>query len=1609
MKRRRLFVTLTITALALTTLFPTVLPLASIAAPRLKRQPLESLTGLNSTEATESGAPSVASVVQSPGTTTPVSAALRSAPVMFIENAGQFESETGFQVGSDDRTISASTVSPSPPASPVVTPPAHATPPAGTDQRPLPTEFPLRLPSSNQSTALATMEETLIVPFANGTTGAQTSRSYTGTVSITVAGVGQAAGTQWSDAFYIYTNYSGQPVTPSHPTTFYNWTLWINGGPADNLVQPIPSYNPAHVYTFTINAPGGPLTFAVGDTGTWDNTGAYTVTLSLGGPGPTPYDTAHGGSPSSPTNQAVAEPVSVIFGNYTYQHTDLSIPSRGLSIGIERTYNSITPSVTSDGPFGYGWTHSYVLTTTQETTSTVMVKNQDGRLDRFTDAGGGNYTPPPGTFNTLIKNPDGTFTLVHKDQTRYNFNLQGRLASIVDKNGNTTTLTYTGADLTQITDSVGRLTTLTCDANHHITQITDPAGHTNTYTYDASGNLMSHIDARGQTTTYAYDANHRLTSITDANGHTFVQNTYDAEGRVVQQRDALSNVTTFSYDTANRQTTVTDPLGNRTVYTYDANWRATGETDPLGHTIAYTYDAQNNRLSVTDQNGSTTRYAYDAHGNTTVITATLGYTTTMTYNAQNNLTSRTDALSRVTSYTYDAKSNLLSTTNVSGTTTFAYDAWGQMLSTTDANSHTTQFGYDAYGYQTVITDALGSVTTFTYDLVGRKLSERDARGNTTIYTYDANNNLLTVTDPLGGVACYSYDNVGNRTAVTDALGHTTAYVYDAKDRLAMVTDALGGATTYAYDANNNRTRLTDALSHTTVYTYNAVNLMVQVANPLGQVTAYGYDGVGNRTVVTDALGHASHFAYDVLNRLVSVTDPLSHTTSYTYDAVGNKTQVADANGNTTSYAYDGLNRLIRVTDALSGVVAYGYDAVGNKTRLTDANGHVTTYQYDAVNRLTRVTDPLGQATVYGYDAVGNKTSLLDAKGQTTTYTYDALNRLTQITYPGKTVQYAYDAVGNRTAMTDTTGTTSYVYDALNRLTSVTSPGSSHTVSYSYDAVGNRTKITYPDGKQVSYAYNAADRLTAVMDWAGWVTSYSYDSVGNLTAVSYPNSTGASYSYDAANRLFQLTNTKPSGTISCFSYTLDKVGNRTQVVEADGDVITYTYDVLYRLTGVSEQIRVDFDNDCDVDVVDIQQVASRWRMKSTDPGWDAFYDLDGDGDIDIVDIMKTVVRWGESCESASYTYDAMGNRTSMTTPEGTITYSYDAADRLLSTSAGTTFTWDANGNMLSKGGMTYTYDAANRLTRVVSGTTTVQFTYDGDSKRVSKTANGTTTRYLYDVSTSLPVVLAETTLGADTLYTYGADLIAMTALGSAQSYYHYDGLGSVRNLSDGTGAVIASYTYGAFGNLRLMKGSSDNTFQFTGEQTDDETGLIYLRARYYDPSVGRFISKDRLPGRPTTPQSLNQFVYARNNPVNLTDLSGLEATRDDNDREDYKALAEVGLDLVLKSAGKLSKGIEAINVFKDAWDLLHTKQHLDKVDKARDEWEEARRRYGSNSAEAEAAYGEYVETWLFEMPVVGTKARALFWLLRKLGERNPVYSEDMPALNPSFAPPPSSGK
>jgi RHS repeat-associated protein len=1085
--------------------------------------------------------------------------------------------------------------------------------------------------------------------------------------------------------------------------------------------------------------------------------------------GPSPMQSS--AAPSSPATGWAAEPVNVVFGNYTYQYTDLAIPARGEDFVFRRTYNS---AIADTSPLGPGWTHSYNIFATSSATNTVIIQREDGRQDLYTHSGNGIYLPPSGIHDSLMWVTDH-FVLTRTDQIVYTFNPSDYLANITDRNGNMITLTYASGRLATLTGPAGRTVTLTY-ASGLLSQIIDPASRTVGFGYTGD-RLTSVTDVNGRTTSYAYDGGGRLRSITDANGHTFVNNTYDALSRVVQQRDALNNLTTFNYYTTTQQTVVVDPRNNPVTYTYDSAYRWTGVIDPLGNTESYTYDANDNRIAVTDKRGNTTHYTYDAQGNVLSSTDPQGSVTRYTYDNRNNLLSETDALTHTTSYQYDARSNLLKRTDaLSKFATWTYDAYGQPLSATDARGNMAQYGYDAYGHQTVITDALDNATTFAYDLVGRKLSERDPLGHITRYAYDAANRLISTTNALTQTAVYTYDVVGNRIAVQDALGHVTRFGYDAKDRLAVITDTLGNATRYTYDANNNQTSAIDPLTRPMTYTY------------------------------------------DALNRRVSMTNALGKTTTYQYDANGNRTAVIDANNRTTAYVHDALNRLVRVTDAATGVITYTYDAVGNRLGLIDANGHATSYSYDALNRLVSTIDPLSNTTTYGYDAASNRIRAAQPNGTVITYTYDVLNRLAGVVAPNLPITYTFDAIGNRTALTDTTGTTAYAYDALNRLTQMNDPDG-RSVVYGYDAVGNRTRLVYPGNQIVTYTYDVLNRMQNVIDWGNRVFTYTYDAAGQLQNLRNPNGTNTVYAYDVAGQVMGITHTSPvSGTFAFFRHAYDNVGNRLSEISSDG-TSSYTYDALYRLSGVT------YPNG----------------------------------------------------EHVTYQYDPMGNRLALTsTISGAITYSYDAADRLLHAGSDT-FGWDANGRQITRtyGAATasYTFDPLDRLTQVITGANTISFNYNGDGVRVRKTVNGAATNYVQDIAAPLPVVLIERIAGQDTLYLYGLDLLEQVTPGGSRSYYHTDALGSTRALSNDASDRTDAYTYDVFGSVRTHGGSASQPFGFTGEQHDDEGWLLYLRTRFYDPTIGRFSQRDVVQSSVVHPQTWNMYVYVYNSPAKLIDPMG----------------------------------------------------------------------------------------------------------------------------------------
>jgi RHS repeat-associated protein len=476
---------------------------------------------------------------------------------------------------------------------------------------------------------------------------------------------------------------------------------------------------------------------------------------------------------------------------------------------------------------------------------------------------------------------------------------------------------------------------------------------------------------------------------------------------------------------------------------------------------------------------------------------------------------------------------------------------------------------------------------------------------------------------------------------------------------------------------------------------------------------------------------------------------------------------------------------------------------------------------------------MGQRNQTIYDKFGQVVSEKDFNGDTINYTYDKYGRLDRKNFTDKriaTVSYTYDPVTSQLkTVTDGRGVTQYSYDQRDRLKTITMPDLK-TVGYGYDLLNNITSLTTQAGT-TTYGYDKLNRLDTVKDGDRTLADYDYDSFGNLTQTKLANGSLESRQYDTRDRLTEVTTKNVTGTIfSDFKYTLDAVGNRNKVEEYSGRTVDYTYDTLNRLT----------------------------QEKITDAT--------------------------AGNRTIGYDYDKAGNRLSKTdTLSGLTSYTYDRNNRILDTTQGnkvTNFTYDNNGSLKrrSDGSETITYDwindGENRLIGVNSGTSQQQYIYDAFGSRVATIADGVRTNYLTAPIWDLPEVLMEyDTNGQVTAdYTQGVGLVR-SRRDNKEGFYHTDGLGSTRVITDTVGLITDRYTYDAFGVLLNTTGTFGNSFQFAGERRDSSTGLDYLRARYYDPNLGRFISKDAYAGTLNDPYSQHDYQYAHANPVRYTDPTG----------------------------------------------------------------------------------------------------------------------------------------
>lgn len=967
--------------------------------------------------------------------------------------------------------------------------------------------------------------------------------------------------------------------------------------------------------------------------------------------------------------------------------------------------------------------------------------------------------------------------------------------------------------------------------------------------FNAAGKLLSITDRYNNQTTLTYDNSGRLVSASDPFGRV-LSFTTNADGQVLSIADALGTIATYSYGSQRELLATTYPDSSAYHFTYDFNLQLTSVTDALGHVLeSHTYDSQGRALTsekqggvehyslnyvsdmqtdVTDARGNVTRYSIDKSKRRNVVTRVEGVCNcqtiqpiqTWTYDDQLNVSSTTSVLNYTTTFTYDAQGNRLTSTDETGTVTYTYNEFGEVLTRTDQLNGLWTNSYDAQGNLVSTTNAIGKSTTFTYNTRGMLLTAKDARGKMTSLTYDA---------------------IGNLTTKTDPLGHETLFGYDARARLINVTNPLGHSTSVAYDAVGRPARIT---------------------RPDGTFISYEYDLAGRLIAMTDAKGARSTYGYDGANRLTSETDPLSQTTSYTYDPMSNVTARTDALGQVTNYEYDQFNRPVKITypPASTGATrlfeTLVYNSAGQVTQRIDTAGRTTFLGYTSAGLLDNTTDPDNQTTLFNYDALGRMKAVIDAKGQRYRFTLDAVGQLKHIKRGTAEMSFTYDSVGNRKQRTDYNGAvTTYDYDAVNRLKTISYPDTT-SVSYTYDKLSRLQTATNENGA-INFDYNKMNRITDVTDVFGQVIDYNYDDIGNRTRLSLNSATVANYRYDALDRVTKIIDSSSQNTIYGYDVTNKLISRKLP----NGVLTSFQYDGLDRLTRLrdSKGATTVADHQYEYDLA--SQIT-----KITGPANTRHFGYD------IVDRLTSATYTNPSQSSENYTYDAVGNRTSSHLSQS---YAYQPYNRLTNTSS-VTYIYDANGNLTSKtdsgGTWTYTWDFENRLTQVVKPNgVSVSYKYDALGRRIRRVPSaGVSTNFVYDGQEVIKDINSD---GSTVDYLNGPGIdnklrLTDSRLSTTGSlYFQQDHLGSTTALTNSSGAVVAQLTYDAFGN---STGSGLTRYDFTGRERDPDTGLLYYRARWYDPQVGRFISEDPI----GLAGGINQFSYVSNNPQNAKDPFGL---------------------------------------------------------------------------------------------------------------------------------------
>ncbi|MCP9496030.1 MAG: cysteine peptidase family C39 domain-containing protein [Pyrinomonadaceae bacterium MAG19_C2-C3] len=729
--------------------------------------------------------------------------------------------------------------------------------------------------------------------------------------------------------------------------------------------------------------------------------------------------------------------------------------------------------------------------------------------------------------------------------------------------------------------------------------------------------------------------------------------------------------------------------------------------------------------------------------------------------------------------------------------------------------------FDAQGRLTRIVDRNGNAVTLGYDAANQLRTVTDAVNRVTRFEYYPDGKVKEVTDPLPRTATFRYNGNGDLISTTDMVGNVVDYEYNDVGYMTSVTTPKGktlinnGTSPYFGDLRRDFVvkDLIDAENNTKHFDTGSTIAWVDDARK--NRTFYFNDTQGQTTQIEDPLGNRTNFSFDGRGNLSRIEDANNRRTTLIYDARGNLTRITDALGNVVMFSYDEDN-LIQSTDSIQRIYRYEYDDHANLLNIKDPTNNIanptrgiTTFIYDSFGQLRTLTDARQKTTIFDYDAQGNLKSVRNPVGSETTYTYDEVGRLKTLTDP------------NRNPF-------SYIYDGNDRLREIRQPDGS-TTTYTYNCC-NLSTITDASGT-LTFDYDRANRLKSFTNTRNQIIRYGYDENRNLITLTYPGENKVvRYEYDAANRMKKVTDWLNNTT----TYSYDPTGNLLSSVNSNGTVTGYQYDTGNRL-------------------------------------------------VSLVNAKAN----GAVISGYKYTLSNLGNRTNIAaiepvspvTAQRNISHTY-GDDNRIETSTGATYTHDGDGNLTAINGAnptTYSYDVFDRLTQITSPGYNAQYQYDALGNRITRTVNGTTTKYIVDPLGSLSLVLAETddAGGITSYYVYGLELISKVTPTSQSYFYHYDGLGSTIAITNSSGDAANRYAYDPFGNLSGNSTEAvSNSFRYVGSYgvMDEGNGLLYMRARYYAPNLGRFINKDPI----GLIGGLNTYQYGGNNPINFIDPLGLRS-------------------------------------------------------------------------------------------------------------------------------------